>query len=141
HYPDREDSRMTTTTPKPPKPRLRTGILGGPRDPLYDLLPEGALACCSCGVAVRRPDPARDATRTLPSYVNEHQARALARQGHPLPSYDVPLTRCDDCTARQALAQRLLDTHPRIWRAHGHVGLDRVDAAVAALDLIGFRGR
>lgn len=134
---------MTMTTPKPPKPpraRPRRGILGLPADPRLAELPEGALPCRSCGVAVQNPEPSRANVGTAPVYVPEPTARLLLGQGHPLPSAEVPLTRCDDCTERQVLAATLLDAHPRVRAANGNVGVDRLDAALAALDLIGFRG-
>lgn len=131
---------MTTTTPKPPKPRPRGGILG-PGDPRFEDLPDGALACRSCGVAVRQPDPARAADLTVYQRENPALARSMAEKGFPVPSFDVPLTRCDDCTARRAQAEAILAVHPRVRRTHGDVALDRLDAALGALDLLGYRGR
>ena len=107
------------------------------RRPQDRALPDGALVCRSCGRAVKRPDPARTETLRIfgPAF-----ASATAR-GIPASPFEMPVTRCDDCSARRAGAQALLNDHPRIARAHGSVALDRLDAALAALDLGGLLGR
>lgn len=100
-------------------------------------LPEGSLACRSCGVAVRDPQPPRVETMLV---YGQRAASALAR-GIPFLATEVSVTRCDDCAARRADADALLAAHPRIDRENGNVGIDRLDAALAALDIRGFRRR
>jgi hypothetical protein len=100
-------------------------------------LPEGSLACRSCGVAVRDPEPARIETML----VYGQRAASAAARGIPFVAKDISVTRCDDCAARRADAEALLAAHPRVDRENGNVGIDRLDAALAALDMGGFRRR
>jgi len=100
-------------------------------------LPEGSLACRSCGVAVRDPAPARVETML----VYGQRAASAAARGIPFVAKEVSVTRCDDCAARRADAEALVAAHPRVDRENGNVGIDRLDAALAALDIQGFRRR
>jgi hypothetical protein len=98
-------------------------------------LPEGSLPCRACGQAVRNPDPA--ATELL-----RFVGPAIHGGSFPSPEWDVPVSRCDLCAARRALAAELLRSFPAVARLHGDVALDRLDAALAAADLLGDkRGR
>jgi len=102
------------------------------------VLPEAdaePLRCRGCGASPRWVDPAR--TETLRRYAVPHSARpdvhAVWR--------DTTVTRCDSCADRRELAAELLAEHPRVARGLGPVGLDQLDAALAALDAIGLRPR
>lgn len=100
-------------------------------------LPEGAAACRSCGAAVRRPIPERAEVLRIPVQLAFSQ---LARRNGPAPTVETGVTTCDRCTDRRERAAAMLREHPRVRRAHGMVALDRLDAAFAALDVLGWRG-
>ncbi|HEY4237420.1 MAG TPA: hypothetical protein VGM45_08805 [Gaiellaceae bacterium] len=97
----------------------------------------GALACRSCGQAVTAPEPSRrESLTTWPL-----QPLSALSRGVPLGSEDVTVTRCDECTSRQVRARALvtvlsLGSIP----GPGETEVERLDAALAALDLLGIRG-
>jgi len=123
-----------TTSTQPPRRTLRDRLAPLTGDGTVTL-PEGALACRSCGVGVREPDPSRADPLLIYRAVLPGYPRDL-----PVPYDEVPLTWCNRCTARRATAEALLADHPRVRAEHGSVGVDRLDAALAALDVCGFRG-
>ncbi|HTL42444.1 MAG TPA: hypothetical protein VL294_13315 [Pseudolysinimonas sp.] len=100
--------------------------------------PTDALTCRSCGDEVKRPDPSRDESVIIRA---EMPLGMSLTSDRPVPFGEEKVTRCDECADRRARAAELLAAHPRVRRAHGSVALDRLDAALAALDLGGFRGR
>jgi hypothetical protein len=87
-------------------------------------LPEGAEACASCGIAVTTLMPERASTITV------------RRGSEPWAVY---LSRCDECCDRRDRATALVETYG-LGRVYGNVAVDYVDAALAALDIIGIRG-
>jgi len=95
-------------------------------------LPEGALPCRSCGVAVHRPT-AKD-VETVTIYPRVPYAGAATF--NPV---EIKATRCAACAERRDRAEALLLAHPAVARANGNVGVDRLDAALAAFDAIGDR--
>lgn len=106
------------------------------KEPKTVALPDGALVCRSCGVIVKRPDASRtEVIRQLPPH-----AEAMIARGVQVGANETDVTRCDECSDRRAHAELLLVEHPRVARAHGQVGVERLDAALAALDLCGLRG-
>ena len=110
------------------EPRTRRGIFRK-SDPEREL-PEGAVACRSCGQAVRVVSSESVETITLRAPYNG--------QGMPAGSdVNIPVTRCPDCANRRERARTLLNEHPQIARENGNVGLDRIDATLAAFDAIG----
>jgi len=96
-----------------------------------------AMACRSCGLDVKHPDASRAESVEMHGY----QPMSAAKLGTPRAPVLVPVTRCDECAKRRDLAEALLAEHPRVRRAHGQVAIDRLDAALAALDAGGLRGR
>jgi hypothetical protein len=98
--------------------------------------PDGSLPCVSCGRKVREPDRARTESVRIWS----RQTAMEEAFGHPAQFTDVPATRCDRCTHRRVFAAALLAKHPRVERGHGNVAIDRLDAALAALDVAGLFG-
>jgi hypothetical protein len=100
--------------------------------------PTDALTCRSCGDAVQRPDPSRDESMIVRQDLSYSASLVSDR---PVAFDERKVTRCDECADRRARAAELLAEHPRVRRAHGGVALDRLDAALAALDLGGFKGR
>lgn len=95
--------------------------------------PDGSLPCVSCGRRVKHPDPAK----TEHVRIWSQRTAIDDAQGYPTRYTDVPATRCDDCTHRRILAESLLVQYPAAARGHGNVGVDRLDAALAALDCAG----
>ncbi|MBW4033506.1 MAG: hypothetical protein HIU88_12735 [Acidobacteria bacterium] len=99
-------------------------------------LPAGALACRSCGAAVDNPDP--ESVEVLSVWPRQI---AISTRDIPVPSTEVRVTRCDICASRKTRALALvmalnLGSVP----GPGEVEADRIDAALAALDVIGIRG-
>jgi hypothetical protein len=107
---------MTITTSSAPSTRRK--------------LPPDCLPCRSCGQAVR--------------FVSADQAEVLTVFGPATMSrtpdrWEVTVTFCAECGKRRVRAAVILAAHPRIERENGDVGLDRLDAALAALDVVGDR--
>jgi hypothetical protein len=92
----------------------------------------GPLVCRSCGVVVRNPDPTRTETLTIYGPGNG--------RGAPGASTRLSVTRCDVCFERRERAEAVMAEHPRVRREHASVGVDRLDAAFAAVDVIQFKG-
>lgn len=104
-------------------------------------LPEGQIACASCGVVT-----AFDA-----GSVTEHAI--MHRAGEPVPPVPVDergwplpvrlpsisLGLCQACEGRRALAARIVDTHPRLRERIGQrsIGVHRVAIALDALAVVG----
>ncbi len=126
---------MTTTTPAAPARRSDTARDND--DGTLMRLPEGAAACRSCGAAVRHPKPERAEVLRIPVMLTTPQ---LAMMNTPAPLDSLPATTCDRCADRRERAAAMLREHPRVRRAHGMVALDRADAALVALDVLGWRG-
>lgn len=126
---------MTTTTvrrDRAPKPRPDRAPNERTR-PLDD----GALACRSCGQPVQGPDASRAENLTVWPF----QPLSQRSGGVPFGSIDVNVTRCEDCVARMIRARALvtalsLGSIP----GTGEIEAERLDAALAALDLLGIRG-
>jgi len=123
---------MTMTTA--PKPRDRRPFTATEQEAR---LPEGAVACLSCGQAVAHPAPGSLSTLS----VWPVNASAAAQRGEALAPSELSVGRCEDCAARHARAVALvtvlgLGSIP----GTGEVEADRLDAALAALDVIGHRG-
>ncbi|MDO7881785.1 hypothetical protein [Antiquaquibacter soli] len=112
---------------------------GAPRKRRPAPVTVAATVCRVCGKIVKRPDPSR--AETVLVYGPEF--RSAQARGVPASPAEVAATRCDECADRRRLAASLLAQHPRVQRAHGSVALDRLDAALAALDVGGVlrRGR
>jgi hypothetical protein len=126
---------MTTTTPATRTRRSDDGLDNDTGTLMK--LPEGALPCRSCGAAVRHPKPERAEALRIPMMLSHAQVMMMNGLA-PLDS--LPATTCDRCADRRERAVALLDAHSRVRRAHGQVALDRADAALAALDVLGWRG-
>lgn len=115
-----------------PKPSRFEPAMTGVSSPL----PTGALACRSCGRPVDHPDPGSvEVLSVWPRQI------AISARDILVPSTDVRVTRCDICAPRVSRALALvvalnLGSVP----GPGEVEADRIDAALAALDLIGIRG-
>jgi hypothetical protein len=91
------------------------------------------LPCRSCGAPVRVKDAA--SADVIVRQEPLSMSRVVVLQGYA-PTYDVPVSRCDDCNRRRDHAAALLAAHPRVARQHASVGLDRLDAALATVDLV-----
>ncbi|MGE3194112.1 MAG: hypothetical protein AB7K08_11670 [Microbacteriaceae bacterium] len=98
--------------------------------------PPESTPCRSCGLGVKHPDPSR--ADSIEVFVEPSLSRANI--GVPSTPVQFAATRCDECDERRDLAALLLAEHPRVRRAHGMVAIDRLDAALAALDAGGIRG-
>lgn len=95
-------------------------------------LPAGSLPCRSCGVAVTAYADTPIETLTLYGQRNAHGFGA---------DVHIAVTRCNRCADRREQAAAILRRHPAIARENGNVGIDRLDAALSALDLLGRTGR
>jgi hypothetical protein len=111
------------------QPKRRRAFFGG--NDRVEALPEGTLPCPSCGVAVVPFE--NSLVETITVYGQRNQL------GYGT-DVDIRVARCDACASRRQLAVLILRDHPAVSREHGSVGVDRVDAALAALDLIGRMG-
>jgi len=109
---------LSTKAPK------RQRFVGNDR---MQLLPEGSLACRSCGIAVVTY------TDTLIEKLTVYGRRGLNGVGYDT---EIGVTRCDRCADRLDVAARIMGAHPAVAREHGNVGIDRLDAALAALDVM-----
>jgi len=117
---------------KAPRPR-RDIVLGSDK---ARPLPDGALACASCGDEVRHPSS--EQTESMQLY--RQQPHSAASRGIPTYPEIVLVSRCGKCADRRVLATALVERH-HLGRVYGNVAVDRVDAALAALDLLGIRGQ
>jgi hypothetical protein len=97
-----------------------------------DRLPEGALACRSCGIAVTV-----FAATPVEHLVVYGQRNALGLGSDMV----IQVTRCGRCATRREHAAAILRRHPIVANEHGNVGLDRLDAALAVLDILGRTSR
>jgi hypothetical protein len=109
-----------TKTPK------RRRALFGATDRAQEL-PEGSLPCRSCGIAV---------VLYADTVVETHTIRGpQTASGHTY-DRDILVSRCNACEDRREHAAAILRAHPAVAREHGNVGTDRLDAALAALDVL-----
>jgi hypothetical protein len=60
--------------------------------------------------------------------------------GHPRPTPEVAVSRCDECAARLDNARELVAKF-RLTRVYGNVAVDHLDAALGALDVLRIRKR
>lgn len=131
---------MSTTTPtstattrhsKPPRPSRTLGLAARDRT---RSLPADALACRSCGVAVASPSAERvEVLRSI--YVDAGPILGLRVAAQPL---EVRVSRCAECDDRRERAEALVARF-RLGRVFGNVAADHLDAALAALDVLGIR--
>jgi hypothetical protein len=91
------------------------------------------LPCRSCGASVRVKDAASAEAIVRQQPLSMSQVAVLRG---PAPTYEIEVSRCDDCNRRRDHAAALLAAHPRVARLHASVGLDRLDAALATVDLL-----
>ena len=91
------------------------------------------LPCRSCGASVRVKDASKAETLVRQQPLSMSQVAVLRG---PAPTYEIEVSRCDDCNRRRDHAAALLSAHPRVARQHATVGLDRLDAALATVDLV-----
>lgn len=112
---------MTITATHEPKIKM-------PRQREAVRLPEGALPCLGCGVAV----PRASAVEQVVSY-GVRAGRATA---------DVcEMTRCPDCARTLARAETILAEHDRVRRVIGSrvIAVYRVESTLLALDALGVK--
>jgi hypothetical protein len=112
--------------PKPPKFRRFEG--GGQN---AQPLSEGGVPCRSCGVGFT----AFSSTPIEPfTIIGQRNSRGFGSDTQ------IVVARCATCAERYRLAGTILTAHPAMARENGNVGTDRLDAALAALDLLGRSG-
>lgn len=108
---------------KPPK---RRGFFG-PNDRSRELA-EGSLPCRSCGVGVVLSDQSPIEMLTI------HGPITASGRSYDT---DIRVTTCNACADRRDRAALIMRNHPAVDREHGNVGIDRLDAALSVLDVLG----
>jgi hypothetical protein len=113
---------MTITKP------MRHGRRSSDSDDRIESLAAGTLPCRSCGVAVTTYI---DTPVDMLTIFGQRNAQGFGTD------VEIPVARCKTCVARRQRAAEILRAYPQIARENGNVGLDRLDAALAAFDVIG----
>lgn len=101
-------------------------------------LPEGALPCRDCGVAVRNPSPSSRIT-----LASDLAGRAAESRGPGRQVIELDFTTCLACSARRARAEHFAEEHTAFARRLGdrRYAATVVDSALAALDALGVSPR
>jgi len=115
-------------------PRLRRSRL--PATGVVTDLPEGALACRVCGVAVNHPDPASIEVVTF----RPDTPASIASRGVEWDATEVQVTRCAEHAEQLDRARALVTLHGLgSFPGTGETEMYRLDAALSGLALAGFR--
>jgi len=121
------NTNSSTHTPKP-----RRTLVGHERT---KALPDGVLACRSCGVAVKNTDPKRVLTLRPMRVLSGNPPMVMSAR----PGTEIVLSLCDECAERRALAESIVAKH-RLGPVYGDPAVDLLDAALCALDVLRLRG-
>ncbi|WP_281872871.1 hypothetical protein [Brachybacterium paraconglomeratum] len=125
------DPEQTTPDAAPPAPAAPVPAAGGGAWKIP--LPDGAMPCGFCGVAV--PSPGREETYSVIPIGTERHGQVLPYRGDSL-----DFAACGSCTARHREAARVLAAHPSVRARFGTDNAQhRLSAAFDVCAVLGVR--